>query len=289
MKILIFGGSGQLGYEIIKRANDLNFEVISPVTSELNISEEKQVRYLAKQVRPDIIYNCAAYTAVDKAEEDSERCFLINRDGARHAALAAKDADARLVHISTDYVFSGEGKKPLVEEDKPSPVNVYGKSKLEGENEILNILPEKSLILRTSSLYGSKGVNFVKSMMQMFAEKEEVKVVDDQFMSPTWAGWLAEAILDLSRTNANGLMHACSKGETNWYDFAELIYQEGAKHFNFKKNLKLVPIKAADFARPAKRPSYSVMNCDKLKQALGREPVTWQDALKLYISEVSGA
>src|SRR5690606_17770825 len=156
MKILLFGGSGQLGHEIIKRANDLNFEVISPVTSEVNISEEKQVRYLAKQIQPDIIYNCAAYTAVDKAEEEPDRCFLINRDGARNAALAAKDVNTRLIHISTDYVFTGDGSNPLTEEDIANPINIYGQAKLAGENEILEHYPEKSLILRTSSLYGQK-------------------------------------------------------------------------------------------------------------------------------------
>ena len=289
MKILLFGGSGQLGFEIIKRANDLNFEIISPVTSEVNISEEKQVRFLAKQVQPDIIFNCAAYTAVDKAEEDIERCFQINRDGARNAALAAKDASTRLIHISTDYVFDGDGSSPLDESTPTNPLNVYGKSKLAGEEEILKTYPEKSLILRTSSLYGQHGVNFVRTMLELFKTKETLKVVSDQYMSPTWAGWLAEVMLDLSRINANGVMHACCKGETNWHEFANTILEISRDKVHPKENLKIDTVEAVNYPRPAKRPTYSVMNCKKLSTVLGRAPITWQEALNLHLVEIGMA
>jgi dTDP-4-dehydrorhamnose reductase len=286
MKILLFGGSGQLGFEIIKRANDLNFEIISPVTSEMDISEEKQVRFLAKQVQPDIIFNCAAYTAVDKAEEDIERCYQINRDGARNAALAAKDVSTRLIHISTDYVFEGNKHSALSEDEETGPLNQYGKSKLAGEAEIMKFYPDKSLILRTSSLYGQKGVNFVRTMLELFRTKELVKVVNDQFMSPTWAGWLAEVMLDLSRIKASGIVHACCKGETNWFEFAGLILEEARGKLNPKENLELAPIPASDYARPAKRPAYSVMDCSKLAKLLGREPISWQEGLRFHLSEI---
>lgn len=286
MKILLFGGSGQLGVEISKRARDLNFEIISPVQSELDISEEKQVRYLAKQVQPYIIVNCAAYTLVDKAEEENDAAFSINCEGAKNSALAAADCKCRLIHISTDYVFRGDTRAPLKEGDRCDPINVYGQSKLAGENEIRSVYPDRSLILRTSSLYGNKGVNFVRTMLDLFRTKELVKVVDDQYMSPTWAGWLAEVILDLSRLEASGLMHACCEGETNWYGFASLILELSRSRVEASKNLRIEPIPSAQFPRPAARPAYSVLNCDLLTNTLGRRPISWQDGLRFYLKEL---
>lgn len=286
MKILLFGGSGQLGYDIQIRAQDLNFEIVSPVISEVNISEGPQVEYLASKIKPDLIINCAAYTAVDQAEKDKDEAYKINSVGARNIAQAAKSSGSRLIHISTDYVFDGKSNSPLTEEAPTNPLNVYGQSKLAGEKEILGLYPERSLIVRTSSLYGRRGVNFVRTMLELFRTKKEVRVVSDQYMSPTWAGWLAEVLLDLGRINVSGIVHATGAGETTWFDFANAILRN-AKRLEAQDELKIIPITAEEFARPAKRPQYSVLDCSKLKGVLGRSPMMWEDALKAHLREIS--
>ncbi|MCO6432355.1 MAG: dTDP-4-dehydrorhamnose reductase [Deltaproteobacteria bacterium] len=285
MKILLFGGSGQLGFEIQKRALDLNFEVVSPFTSEVNISEETQVLYLCSQTQPDVILNCAAYTAVDKAEEEKDLCFKINRDGARNVALGARQTGAKLIHISTDYVFDGEKGSPLTEDDPVNPLSVYGMSKLDGEREILKHYPDRTIIVRTSSLYGQKGVNFVRTMLDLFHSRDLVRVVNDQVASPTWAGWLAEALLDISRMEVTGVLHAACSGETSWFDFAKRIL-DWSSNLEPHPGLRLEPISAAELGRPARRPRYSVLDCGKLTDLLGRAPMHWEEGLKAHLREI---
>lgn len=286
MKILLFGGSGQLGYEIQTRSYDLNFEVVSPVASEINISEGQQVAYLAEQIKPDLIVNCAAYTLVDKAEEERETAHKINCIGARNVAQAAKAINARLIHISTDYVFDGETDRALDEEHQTNPLNVYGQTKLEGEREIQKLYSEGSLILRTSSLYGQRGQNFVRTMLDLFRTKDTVRVVKDQIMSPTWAGWLAEVILDLGRINVSGIVHASCAGETSWFDFAAKILELSKDGLGNDIKVKLEPITAAEFSRPAKRPRYSVLDTSKLAGILGRKAITWEEGLERHLKEI---
>jgi dTDP-4-dehydrorhamnose reductase len=287
MKILLFGGSGQLGYEIEKRARDLNFEVVSPVISELDITEGQQVRYLTSQVKPDLIINCAAYTAVDKAETEREEAFKINSLGAENVAIATKESGSRLIHISTDYVFDGEGDRPLKEEDPTNPVSCYGESKLEGEERVLRAIGDRAVIVRTSSLHGQRGVNFVHTMLDLFATRDVVKVVNDQFMSPTWAGWLAEVLLDLGRIKCEGVVHASCAGGISWFDFAAEILElcKGAVPHAAKVHLE--PISAKEFGRPARRPSYSVFDCTKLAGILGRKPIPWQEGLRGHLSDIN--
>ncbi len=282
MKILLFGGSGQLGYELRVRAHDLNFEIVSPVSSEVDVGNEGQLRTLASQVKPDIVVNCAAYTAVDKAEVERENAFRINREGAKNSARAAADLGVRLIHVSTDYVFSGSGTTPLTEADPTGPINVYGESKLAGEQEATRILGDRALILRTASLHGQKGVNFVNTMLKLFAEKPSLKIVDDQYMSPTWAGWLAEVILDLSRIDTGGVVHASGEGTVSWYDFACAI-RDWSKPAS---SIKLDKISTAEFGRPARRPMFSAFDCSKLSKLLGRRPITWQEGLKRHLGEL---
>lgn len=285
MKILLFGGSGQLGFELQKRALDLNFEVVSPVISEIDISDREQVLFLARQVKPDLVINAAAYTLVDKAEEEKEAAFLINRDGAGNVAQAAKDCNARLIQISTDYVFDGKGSSPVTESAPVNPLNVYGHSKLEGEREVQRIYPERSIIVRTSSLHGQKGVNFVHTMLDLFASRPVVKVVNDQFMSPTWAGWLAEVTLDLGRMDWNGVVHACCAGAISWYDFAEEILKLTEHRFAGKMP-RLETTSASEFGRPAQRPQYSVLDCSLLTKIIGRKPIAWQEGLQGHLSDI---
>lgn len=289
MKILLFGGTGQLGFEIIKRAHDLNFDVVSPVTSEVDITDARQVNFLAKHVEPDIILNCAAYTAVDKAEQEVSRCFAINKDGARIVAEAAAASNARLIHISTNYVFGTNlpsERRPLREDDPVGPLSVYGQSKLEGEEEVKRILGEDALIVRTSSLYGMRGANFPGTMLRLFKERELVKVVNDQLMSPTWAGWLAETLLDLSRIRCGGVLHATNQGSITWYEFAhEVLTLTKHTHPNGAV-VRLEPTSTEEYKTPAVRPPYSVLDCSRLESLVGRRAMHWRDGLVAYLKDI---
>ena len=283
MRVLLFGGSGQLGQEYVTRARDLSFEVISPALGEVDITEETQVRYLASQIKPDLVVNFAAYTAVDKAESEREAAFFINRDGSRHVAIAAKDLGKRLLHVSTDYVFSGEGNLLLDELSPTGPQSVYGESKLEGEKEIIKVLADQALIIRTSSLHGQYGANFVHTMLSLFDQKKTVNVVSDQIMSPTWAGFLAESILDLSRSNAGGVVHCSCKGEVSWFEFAKKI---GELAFNPDEQPDIRPSLLKDLDRPAKRPQYSPFNVARLEKLLGRPALSWPKGLALHLKDI---
>lgn len=285
MNILLFGGSGQLGYEIRPRGKALHFDIAAPVASEIDIVDKNQVVQLVKDLSPEVIINAAAYTAVDVAESEPELAFKVNSDGVRNISIAAKEVQARLIHVSTDYVFDGSIHRPLKETDPVSPPNQYGASKLAGEKAVLEVYPENSLIVRTSSLHGSKGVNFVHTMLKLFKEKEEVAVVNDQVMSPTYAGWLAEVLLDLSRHDITGILHASCQGAISWFEFASEIMAIAKKNdVHFKASLK--PISAAEFYRPAKRPSYSVLDCGRLTEALGRAPIDWKEGLRQHMKEL---
>lgn len=287
MRILLFGGSGQLGYEIQKRAYDLNFEMVSPVISEVDIADLEQVTFLARKFKPELIVNSAAYTAVDKAEEEQAKAYRVNRDGAAHAAEAAKLVGARLIHVSTDYVFPGDGNVPLSEDSPVGPKNVYGASKLAGEEAVVSILGERALVVRTSSLHGQRGENFVHTMLKLFAERNVVRVVDDQFMSPTWAGWLAEAMLDLAKLGVGGVFHASCAGAISWYDFAAEILALAEPRLADGTVCRLERTSVADFPRPAARPRYSVMDCSKLSKALGRRPLAWREGLRAHLRDIN--
>lgn len=311
MKILMFGGSGQLGHEIRYRALDLNFELIAPVQSELDVSDARQVITLASQVKPDVVINCAAYTAVDKAEEEPELAFAINRDGAGHVAAAAHGAGAKLVHISTDYVFgavftggvsvrsgapgnpqddtAASSPRPLTEDDPTGPLNVYGQSKLEGEVATMENTDGAATILRTSSLYGIKGPNFVDTMLKLFSEGKEVKVVSDILMSPTWAGWLAEVVLDVCRVPSKGIFHAANSGGISWFDFAQTILEKSRGNLPQGAAASVVPVSHTEYPRPATRAIYSVLDCSKLANLIGRKPMGWDVGLDCYLQEKFGS
>ena len=286
MKILLFGGSGQLGFELKNRAADLNFSLVSPVTKEIDITDSVQVKNLVQSLRPDVVINSAAYTAVDKAEEEQERAFAVNAEGARIVAEACAKTQSRLIHISTDYVFDGLLGRPLSEDDPVHPVSVYGRSKEKGEGYVRDVLGDRGLIVRTQALYGQKGVNFVYTMLKLFAEREELKIVEDQFVSPTWAGWLAEAVLDLARLPTSGTLHASCSGVVSWYDFAAEIHRLAAPSFAGKRIARLERTTAAELNRPARRPVFSAFNVSKISSVLHREPLTWGAALRRFLAEI---
>jgi dTDP-4-dehydrorhamnose reductase len=286
VKILLFGGSGQLGYELKKRASDLAFELVSPVTAELDITDREQVKFLTASVNPDVVINSAAYTAVDKAETEIERAFAVNRDGARNIAEACEAIRCRLIHISTDYVFDGMLGRPLREDDPVNAVSVYGKSKLEGEEAVIGILGDKALIARTQALYGQKGVNFVFTMLKLFPERDVLKIVSDQWVSPTWAGWLAEALLDFARIDRGGVVHASCAGAVSWFDFASEIMTLARPHFRGAKLALLEATTADELNRPARRPVYSAFDTSAITALLGRAPISWQEGLRIFLREI---
>ncbi|MCB0334441.1 MAG: NAD(P)-dependent oxidoreductase, partial [Bdellovibrionales bacterium] len=188
----------------------------------------------------------------------------------------------RFIHISTDYVFQGTSSEPYTEEDETSPINVYGASKLAGEKGILEVLGDKATIVRTSSLHGKYGANFVHTMLELFSAREKVSVVSDQIMSPTWAGWLAGVLLDLCRIEEGGIFHACSEGALSWFEFAKAIADFADDDFD----VEIEPVPASTFPRPAPRPAYSVMSCEKLSKVLGRKPLSWDDGLKRHLRDI---
>lgn len=284
MKIVLFGGSGQLGFELIKRASDLNFELIAPVTKEVDIRARSDIFSFISRVKPDVIVNTAAYTAVDKAETDPDDAFAVNQTGVRFIAEAARQYEARVVHLSTDYVFDGSANSPCSEKAVTDPINVYGKSKLAGELEIERILGPRGLVLRTSSLHGQRGANFVHTMIELITSRETVSVVNDQFMCPTWAGWLAEVILDLIRIDCSGVLHVAGQGVTSWYQFAREI--RGLLESSGKNLANIEPTTSDKFIRPAKRPAYSALDCTKLSDTLGRPNITWQAGLRNHFSDL---
>lgn len=277
MKILLFGGSGQLGRELRDKAKDLSFDVIAPVTKEVDISDREQVTHLIKQVSPDVIINAAAYTLVDKAESERDLAFKINGEGPGIITEAA--SGARLIHVSTDYVFSGEATEPLTEQSPTGPINVYGESKLAGERAVL--AGKNSLVVRTASLHGPFGENFVHTMLKLFKEKETVSVVNDQIMSPTYAGWLAEVLLDLARMReVTGVLHAAGQGAISWFDFAsEIKRQSGLK-------CEIKPVSHTEFQRAARRPRYSALSTKALAEVLGRAAISWQEGLRLHLGRL---
>ena len=278
MKILITGSNGQLGNEIKELAPHYShFEFLYTDVNELDITNAADVTWFFEFHNPDVIINCAAYTAVDKAESDEETAFLVNATASEILARAAADAGAFMVHISTDYVYDGRNFRPYVETDKISPASVYGKSKLAGE-EAVKQAGGKAVIIRTSWLYSAFGNNFVKTMMKYGKERDSMNVVFDQTGTPTYAHDLAKVILDIlpvAMTNEDiEVYHYSNEGVASWFDFAKAIHQLADITCQVK------PIPTSDYPLPAERPFYSVLDKAKIKKKFGIEIPYWRDSVK---------
>lgn len=282
-RIIITGANGQLGRalnEVLSKRSEftiINTDVgeatsYCPIT--LDIMNPVAVLNLVQSVKPEIIINCAALTAVDLCESEADLAYRINAIGPKNLAVAANEMDAKLIHISTDYVFDGESKTPYKEEEKPSPKSVYGTTKYQGE-ELVKTHCCQYFIIRTAWVYGI-GKNFVKTMLRLADEKKEIRVVDDQYGCPTSALELARVIVQLMETKEYGIYHGVCEGETTWYEFAREIFRLTSK------DVKVVPIETSEYPTPAKRPSYSVLENTKLKQ-LGIYTKPWKEALEEYI------
>ena len=276
MKILITGANGMLAKAVRERFKDE--ELICTDVAELDITSEESVLKFVEENKPEYIINCAAYTAVDKAEENEDLADKINAIGPKNLAIAAKKNDCTLVHISTDYVFAGDldTEKCYKEEDEKGPVTVYGKTKLHGE-ELIQENAEKYYIFRTAWLYGD-GNNFVRTMVKAGKEREEVSVVNDQHGSPTYRVDLANVIAEaIEKKIPYGVYHTTNEGFTTWYDFTKIIYEIA------NIDCKVLPVTSEQFVRPAKRPKNSMLSKEKLVKA-GIQIPEYEDALKRYLS-----
>ncbi len=283
-RILITGGSGQVGH-CLKAQLEGCAELSIPDSSALNIADRRSVRQAVETFRPDYIINAAAYTAVDKAESDAERAFAVNRDGARHLAEAAEAAGAAMLHISTDYVFDGAGGAPYDEAAPTVPQNIYGASKLVGEQAVLAAC-RRAVVMRTSWVFGAHGQNFVKTMLRLGRERDSLGIVADQYGAPTAAADIAAALITIVRRHTPeqlaeraGIYHYCGSPYASWFEFAETIFAEAAAQGVLAKIPAVKPIATADYPTPAKRPADSRLDCGKIRTVFGIGPCDWHSAL----------
>jgi dTDP-4-dehydrorhamnose reductase len=291
MKILITGSKGQLGNELQRiiqngyseigqvSENIKNSEVFPLDIDELDITKLEDVKKVLNEIKPDVVINCAAATNVDGCESNQDLAFKINAIGPRNLAMVCEEIGAKLVQVSTDYVFSGKGDTPLTEFDMPAPYSVYGKTKLKGE-EYVREFSSKYYIVRTAWLYGYVGKNFVYTMMRLGAEKEALTVVNDQRGNPTHANDLAHHILKLIETEEYGVYHCTGKGECTWYDFASLIMELSGR------SCKVTPVTSEQYKTPAKRPEYSSLDNMMLRCTIGDEMRDWKEALKSFMNNL---
>ena len=283
-RILITGGSGQVGH-CLKAQLEGYAELSVPDSTALNIADRRSVRQVVETFRPDYIINAAAYTAVDKAESDAERAFAVNRDGARHLAEAAEAAGAAMLHISTDYVFDGAGGAPYDEAAPTAPQNIYGASKLAGEQAVLAAC-RRAVVMRTSWVFGAHGQNFVKTMLRLGRERDSLGIVADQYGAPTAAADIAAALITIVRRHTPeqlaeraGIYHYCGSPYASWFEFAETIFAEAAAQGVLAKIPAVKPIGTADYPTPAKRPADSRLDCGKIRAVFGIAPCDWHSAL----------
>ncbi|KJH80003.1 MULTISPECIES: dTDP-4-dehydrorhamnose reductase [Pseudomonadaceae] len=288
MRILVCGAGGQVGHELVDRAHAYGLEALGMTRAQLDITDADQIAGVVDQLKPGLIINAAAYTHVDNAETHSEQAYAVNRDGAARLAEAARRLAIPLLHISTDYVFSGEAREPYREEDQVSPTGVYGASKLAGEAAIQAVLNEH-LILRTSWVYGAHGHNFVKTMLRLAHQRDSLSVVADQFGCPTQAGGIADVLLQLAQrysregTLAWGLYHYSGRSPCTWFDFAVEIFRQAEAKGMLAKQPQVSSITTAQYPTPARRPAWSVLDCGKFEATFGIDTHDWRDDLSVVL------
>ncbi len=274
--ILVTGAGGQLGSEIKELSSSYQYKFFFTDRDELDITDKNDISKFVEDNNIDIIINCAAYTAVDKAEENVDNANLINHQAVKYLAEIAKKESIKLIHISTDYVFDGENYKPYVETDKVNPQSVYGKTKLDGERVLQKINPENSIIIRTSWVYSSYGSNFVKTMLKLGTERDSLDIIFDQIGTPTYAKDLAKTILDIFPKIINEdveMYHYSNEGVVSWFDFAKEIIEVA------ELDCKINPIETYQYPTPATRPHYSLLNKVKIKETFKITIPYWRDSL----------
>lgn len=291
MKVLVTAAQGQVGHALMCLAQGSPVEVISLTRTQLDITDPRSIQTSIGQVKPDVLINAAAYTAVDKAESDQPAAWRVNETGPENLAQACKQAGIPLIHISTDYVYSGEQTQPYTESDPTDPLSVYGASKLAGDEAIVSILDEH-IILRTSWVFGRHGNNFVKTMLRLGKDRDELGIIDDQHGGPTAAEDIAETILELCESiqagkAAWGLYHYSGQPATTWYGFASAIFDR-AKSMGFDLGVKLKAITTQDYPTPAKRPKSTILDCNKIKIRYNIDQSDWRARLDAIIQAECG-
>lgn len=286
-KVLITGGNGQLGYEL-QKTTPADVDFIAYDIEELDITSTENIQSVVSEFSPDIVINAAAYTAVDEAEEEKELAFKVNAAGLENLVSVIKDKNIRLIHISTDFVFSGESNIPYLPGDPVDPICAYGKSKAEGERIILEEYPGLAVILRTSWLYSCHGQNFVNTMLRLMQKQDSIRVVSDQVGSPTWARGLAKAVWSFcGLTDISGIYHWSDAGVASWYDFACAIHEEAIQLGILEHSINIIPIGTADYPTPAKRPKYSVLDKCSTWDIIGHHSDHWRVSLRNMLKELN--
>ncbi|MCM3663636.1 dTDP-4-dehydrorhamnose reductase [Mesobacillus subterraneus] len=280
MRILVTGYNGQLGYDVVREGKRHGLEMVGTTSSDLDITDEQAVKNYVGILKPDAIIHCAAYTAVDKAEDDQETCWNVNVNGTRYLATAAHQLDAKFIYISTDYVFDGQDDIPFKETDSPNPIGYYGQTKFEGENIVKQLL-DKWFIVRISWVFGINGNNFIKTMLRLAESRNQLNVVSDQYGSPTYTADLAKLLIQMAKTDKYGIYHASNEGFCNWAEFAREIFKQAGKSIEVKG------ISTEDYPTRAERPKNSRMSKQNLLDA-GFEPLSdWHDAVARYLKELA--
>ena len=279
MKVLVMGCNGQLGHSLADTA-PTTIDITGLDLPELDITNAAAVLKVCREIRPDVIVNAAAYTAVDKAETDDAVATAVNVDGPRNIAVAAREIGARLIHISTDFVFDGKSSVPYKPDAPTNSLSVYGKTKRDGELAVLEETSGAALVIRTSWLYSKTGSNFVKTMLRLMSEKDELGIVADQIGTPTWADSLAEAVWAfVGVPQQTGIFHWSDGGKASWQGFAVAIQEEALSLGLLKKAIPVHAIKTEDYPTAASRPAYSVLDCSRTIQTINMQPTEWRSNL----------
>lgn len=285
MKIVVIGNAGQLSYELVRILGE---DTICLGPEDTDITKEDVLSKTLSQLSPDVIINAAAYTAVDKAEEDLALCNAINATAVENLAKYCKSSDAFLVHVSTDYVFNGHKGSPYLPNDPIEPQGAYGKTKADGEKAVLELVPEQSCLIRTAWVYSAYGNNFVKTMLRLMADKLQLTVIDDQIGTPTWAKGLAQACISAAKNKTAGVFHWTDEGVASWYDFALAIQELALEKGLLDKAIPVLPIPTSEYPTPAKRPHYSVLDKTSTRKVFSEvQPAHWRKQLSAMMDELS--
>ena len=280
MKVLVTGVKGQLGYDVVKECEKRGIEAIGVDVEEMDITDAAACERVITEAKADAVIHCAAYTAVDAAEDNQDLCRKVNAEGTRNIAEVCRKLDIKMMYFSTDYVFNGQGERPWEPDDPREPLNVYGQTKYEGELAVQELL-EKYFSVRIAWVFGVNGKNFIKTMLRLGKERGAVSVVDDQIGSPTYTYDLARLVVDMIQTDRYGIYHATNEGLCSWYEFACQIFKAAGMN-----QVKVTPVDSTAFPAKAKRPHNSRMDKSKLAEN-GFEPLpSWEDALERYLKEI---
>lgn len=280
MRVLVTGVNGQLGYDVMKELTKRGHEGIGTGSAQMDITDQAAVENTFRKIMPERVVHCAAWTAVDAAEDETELCRRINALGTEHIAGMCRELDIPMIYISTDYVFNGQGERPWEPDDEREPLNVYGRTKYEGELAVEKYL-EKYYIVRIAWVFGINGKNFVKTMLNLSETRDTLTVVDDQIGSPTYTKDLARLLVDMLETDQYGHYHATNEGNCSWCEFAKEIFRQAGKE------VTVLPVTSDQYPAKARRPQNSRMNKDKLEKMGFERLPSWQNALERYLKEIA--